>query len=273
MPPIAFPQAIFVSVLLFFSVAVTTTSFPSDDITGLSFKCTPTFDCGPFKNLSYPFTDTTHPANCGTPEFRLSCEEDSPKLTIASLSYRVLLLDQAARTMTLARSDLWDTTCPQEYTNSTLDSSGFTYATDNEDLTLFYGCSSGLPVTPPNLFYCAFLGNANRTDAYYLTGPVPTDPILSLIKCSVGVSLKILKTAAFELRTNRSTLGEVLMEGFKVNYSDVYGDTCAKCLVWGAQCGFHSKSGEPVCLCGNQTCSMPGIRPLFLDKNCGFDSE
>jgi hypothetical protein len=64
-----------------------------------------------------------------------------------------------------------------------------------------------------------------------------------------------------------------LMEGFKVNYSDVYGDTCAKCLVWGAQCGFHSKSGEPVCLCGNQTCSAPGIRPLFLDKNCGFDLE
>jgi hypothetical protein len=35
------------------------------------------------------------------------------------------------------------------------------------------------------------------------------------------------------------------MEGFKVNYSDVYGDTCAKCLVWGAQCGFDSKPGEP----------------------------
>jgi hypothetical protein len=24
-----------------------------------------------------------------------------------------------------------------------------------------------------------------------------------------------------------------------VNYSDVYGDSCAKCLVWGAECGFH----------------------------------
>lgn len=175
--------------------------------------------------------------------------------------------------MTLARSDLWDTTCPQEYTNSTMDSLMFAYAVDNEDLTHFYGCSSSLPVTPPNLFYCTLIGNANRSDAYYLTGPVPIDPILSLIKCSVGVSLKILITVASELKTNRSTLGEALMEGFKVNYSDVYGDTCAKCLVWGAQCSFDSKSGEPVCLCGNQTCSAPGIRPIFLDKNYGFDFE
>ncbi|XP_059451725.1 LEAF RUST 10 DISEASE-RESISTANCE LOCUS RECEPTOR-LIKE PROTEIN KINASE-like 1.4 isoform X2 [Corylus avellana] len=263
MPPIAFPPAIFVSVLLFFSVAVTTTSLPSDDTSTLSFKCAQAFDCGPFKNLSYPFTDTTHPENCGTPEFRLSCDDDSPKLTIASLSYRVLQLDQAARTMTLARSDLWNTTCPQQYTNSTLEPSGFTYATDNEDLTIFYGCSSSglrLPAKPPNLFYCSFLGNTNRTDAYYLTGPVPTDPILGVIECNVGVSLKILKTAALELTTNRSTLEEVLMEGFKVNYSDVYGDTCAKCLVFGAQCGFDSKSGKPICLCGNRTCSVPGSK-------------
>jgi hypothetical protein len=58
MPPIAFHPAIFISVLLFFSIAVTTTSFPS-----------PPFDYGPFKNLSYPFTNTTHPANCGMLEF------------------------------------------------------------------------------------------------------------------------------------------------------------------------------------------------------------
>jgi hypothetical protein len=38
-------------------------------VTALSFKCTPTFDYGPFKNLSYPFTNTTHPANCGMLEF------------------------------------------------------------------------------------------------------------------------------------------------------------------------------------------------------------
>jgi len=53
----------------------------------------------------------------------------------------------------------------------------------------------------------------------------------------------------------------------------VYGDTRAKCLVWGAQCGFDSKSSELVCLCINQTCSALGIQPLFLDKNCGFNSE
>ncbi|XP_059451736.1 LEAF RUST 10 DISEASE-RESISTANCE LOCUS RECEPTOR-LIKE PROTEIN KINASE-like 2.7 [Corylus avellana] len=250
MSPIAFPPAIFVSVLLFFSVAVTTTSLSSDDSSTLSFKCAQTLDCGPFKNLSYPFTDTTHPDNCGTPEFRLSCDDDSPNLTTASLSYRVLRLDQAARTMTLARSDLWNTTCPKQYTNSTLEPSGFTYATDNEDLTIFYGCScssSGLrqPAKPPNLFYCSFLGNAKRTDAYYLTGPVPTDPILRLIECNVGVSLKILKTAALELTTYRLTLEEVLMEGFKVNYSDVYGDTCARCLVFGAQCGLIRSRANP----------------------------
>ena len=64
--------------------------------------------------------------------------------------------------------------------------------------------------------------------AFYLTGPVPTDLILNITTCHVGVTLKILQTAAFQLRSKQASLREVLMEGFNVTYSDYVSQLCPK---------------------------------------------
>ncbi|KAG6720404.1 hypothetical protein I3842_03G059400 [Carya illinoinensis] len=241
MHPFSFPR------LLLFSFFALIASFPSD-VSAASFSsdCPQTFDCGPLKNLSYPFTLR---ADCGLPEFRLTCENDSPELAVGSISYLILRLNQTEKTMTLARSDLWNNTCPQEFLNSTLNPDVFDYGKVNEDLTIYYGCSN-LPrrPMPSNLFNCSIDENTSR-NAYFLVGPIPTDPILSIINCTVGVEVKILKTASAELTNNRSMLREVLMKGFNVNYS-----TCANCLVSGGQCGFDSDSAQPICLCDNQPC-------------------
>ena len=193
------------------------------------------FDCGPFKNLSHPFTSAElQPSYCGPPELRLTncAPTDSPELTISPLTYQLLRLNQADETMTLARSDLWNNTCllRNQFTNSTvLNSTILNYTTDNEDLTIYYGCFFNyevMRILPSNLFNCSSI-NEEMSASFYMTNP--TDPILNITTCYVGVRLKILQTAAFQLTINQASLREVLMEGFNVTYnSNCISQPCTK---------------------------------------------
>ena len=212
------------------SVAVATTTSFADEC-----YHQPPFECGPFKNLSYPFTSELQPSqsHCGPPEFRLTncAPTDSPELTISPLTYRLLRLNQANKTMTLARSDLWNNTClADQFTNSTiLNSTILNYTTDNEDLTIYYGCFFNHTVMsmPPNHFKCSSI-NGEMSASFFLTGPVQEDLILNIAKCNVGVTLKILQMAAFQLRSKQALLREVLMEGFIVTYSNCISQPCPK---------------------------------------------
>ena len=225
------PLNFFLFLSLLSVAVVTTTSFADE------FYHQPPFDCGPFKNLSYPFTLAVaelQSSHYGTPEFRLNnCDPTaSPELTIPPLSYRVLRLNQTDKTLTLARSDLWNNTClADQFTNSTiLNSTILNYTTDNEDLTIYYGCFfnfTEMRILPTNLFNCSSI-DEEISAAFYLTGPVPADPILNITTCHVGVTLKILKTAASQLTSKHASLREVLMEGFNATYSDCVSQPCPK---------------------------------------------
>lgn len=223
---------LFLLLFFFYSVKVTT-SFPSN--ANLS-NCSQAFHCGPLRNLSYPFTGGSRPAYCGPREFHINCVNDSPELTILSLSYLVLQLDPVRRNLKLARSDLWTSTCTDMVFNSTMKSEFFAYnESDDVDVTIFYGCNS-TNTTPklPNWFHC----NNNRAfnDSYYLIGPVPFDPIMSTFKCEIGITVPILKTTAAKLVANRSLFQEAINEGFTVNYTNPYDNQCAvswcKWAVW-----------------------------------------
>ncbi|KAM1132621.1 hypothetical protein ACFX19_047691 [Malus domestica] len=231
------------------------TSFPAH--ADLS-NCTQTFDCGPLRNLTYPFTGGTRPSYCGPPEFHLTCVDDSPELTIGLLSYRILKLDPAHQNMTVARSDLWNSTCTDKLANSTLESEFFSYDDDDDmDVTIFYGCNSTfIDPKPQNWFLCDL--NFPFKDAYYLIGPVPLDPIVSEFKCSVGITVPILKTTAAVLVGNRSLFKEAIMAGFNVNYTNPYEKQCAECLNVNGLCGFDSDKNRPVCICGKRLCDPAG---------------
>ena len=81
---------------------------------------------------------------------------------------------------------------------------------------------------PANLFNCSSI-NEEMSASFYIIGPVPTDPILNITTCYVGIKLKILQTAAFQLTSNQASLREVLMEGFNVTYnSNCISQPCTK---------------------------------------------
>ncbi|PKI32199.1 hypothetical protein CRG98_047408, partial [Punica granatum] len=223
-------------------------------------NCSTTFDCGPLRNLSYPFTGGGRPGHCGPPEFRLACPgNDSALLRAGSMSYHILELDQTRRSFVLSRSDLYNNTCLDgNYPNTTLNSTIFTYGPENEDLTLFYGCNTLMTLQPLNMFNCVI--NGSMSASYYLMGPIPNDPILNVSKCNVSVTVPILQSAVAMLTENRSMLKEALMEGFLVNYTNPYDEECGKCRGISGECGFDSVLGAPICVCGDRVCSVSGSK-------------
>ena len=168
-----------------------------------------------------------------------------------SVSYRVLQLDQNLKRLILSRSDLYNNACLSLFTNSTLISTFFSFGDlDDDALSIIYRCnSSAMSIKPQNLFSCSIPG-VNFTDAYYIVGPIPSDPILRFINCSVSVTVPILRSAGARLVSNEISLSEAVMQGFSVNDSDPYENNCSGCTRVGGQCGFDSDLGQPVCVCG-----------------------
>ncbi|GAU38748.1 hypothetical protein TSUD_158790 [Trifolium subterraneum] len=230
-----------------------TTSLPSH--ASLSICNNTTFNCGTITNLSYPFTGGDRPSFCGPPQFHLNCQNGVPELNISSVSYRVLQINSATHSLTLARLDLWNDTCTHHYINSTFDGTSYSYGLGNRKLILYYGCkpTSVFTEDPHNLFHCDC--NGYKNNSYCLIGPFPLDPILIFAECDEGVEVPILEEQANKFVGNRSLLREVLMKGFNVNYSNPFDDDCLECIGSGGhQCGFDYDVDKPICICGNELC-------------------
>ncbi|RDX69564.1 LEAF RUST 10 DISEASE-RESISTANCE LOCUS RECEPTOR-LIKE PROTEIN KINASE-like 1.4, partial [Mucuna pruriens] len=236
-----------------------TTSLPPH--ASLSSCHVSSFNCGAITNLSYPFTGGDRPSFCGPPQFHLNCQNGVvPELNISSVSYRVIGINSVARTLTLARLDLWNETCTHVYVNSTFDDPSFSYGLGNQNLTLFYECkpTSAFTKTPANLFHCE--SNGYKNNSYSLVGPFPLDPIIGVVECDEHVEVPIFVEQAERLIENRSLLEEVLMKGFNVNYTNIYDSECVECLGSGGYCGFDSDNNEPICICGDHLCPTPDKR-------------
>ncbi|KAK6128745.1 hypothetical protein DH2020_037500 [Rehmannia glutinosa] len=113
-----------------------------------------------------------------------------------------------------------------------------------------------MSIRPYNLFSCNSSG-LDFTDAYYLLGPVPSDPILRIIYCSTNIGVPVLAAARNRLSALQISLEEALNEGFLVNYSVPNEELCSQCNMLGGQCGFDSVLGQPICICGDRPCPLP----------------
>lgn len=160
--------------------------------------------------------------------------------------------------MTIARIDLWESTCPSQFINTTLDSTHFNYDhNEDEELSLSYGCNvSALGFTPKNMFGCSVNG-LNYTGAFYFLGPIPSDPYLNVITCTNIVTVPVFRTVGKRLYSNQITLEEALMQGFSVRYDAPYDGLCSDCTSLGGNCGFNVGLAQPICICGDMTCTLP----------------
>jgi hypothetical protein len=74
--------------------------------------CNRPYNCGSLINIPYPFWGDSRPEYCGQHEYNLSCQNNEyPVLRFEELEFRVLKINTANRTFTIARLDLWDGSC------------------------------------------------------------------------------------------------------------------------------------------------------------------
>ncbi|XP_068305630.1 LEAF RUST 10 DISEASE-RESISTANCEUS RECEPTOR-LIKE PROTEIN KINASE-like 1.2 isoform X4 [Pyrus communis] len=146
--PTHFLQNLPVSFLIIFHNLVTvillsTAALGEDD--NRYTKCRGYYDCGLLKNISYPFWAANgRPQQCGLEYYELTCREDQfPVMKIEDQDFLVLNFSRQFYTMTIARSDLWDTPCTDHIVNTTLDYDRFSYVPTVRNLTLLYGCQPG----------------------------------------------------------------------------------------------------------------------------------
>ncbi|XP_057806158.1 LEAF RUST 10 DISEASE-RESISTANCE LOCUS RECEPTOR-LIKE PROTEIN KINASE-like 1.4 isoform X1 [Salvia miltiorrhiza] len=229
-------------------------------------NCDRTFSCGSITNITFPFHGGDRPPYCGLPDFALACRDgNTTELAHTSAAYRVLRLNQTEKSLVLAHSDLYSNTCPSDFRNITLGSPYFYYnLTQNEELTMFYGCNtsrlssagnnaSELSITRDNRIRCNST-DLNYTGAFYWIGPVPSDPILSIISCNISVRMPMLRAAGDLLTNSTINLGEALMEGFDVSYSVQDESLCSECNRMSGQCGFSAETDKLICICGDKLC-------------------
>ncbi|KAG6779153.1 hypothetical protein POTOM_015524 [Populus tomentosa] len=231
-----------------------TASSPSNYMINLP-NCNQTFSCGDLTNINYPFTSGQRPPDCGPQEFQLTCNivDSVAFLMVKSLTYRVTLVNQTSQTLRLSRSDFYDDRpCTRQSSSTTFDNVTFSLGSNNEILTLFYGCKDlgDHSVEEKFKFQCGVPGYSE--EGLFKVGDHPP-----MERCWASFQVPFLRNRAQQLEAEGSSLlGEVLKEGFDVRYSDPYSADCQKCSNHsGRQCGFDAK---PICICNDHLCPVPG---------------
>ncbi|KAL8132619.1 hypothetical protein AgCh_008195 [Apium graveolens] len=208
--------------------------------------CNKRFRCSNFPILDYPFWGGDRPAYCGHPDFQLSCQGNITFINMTSKQYRVLGVDARSQLITVARQDLWNSTCPSVFYNTDLDYRIFEHPSGDQNLTLLYDCNTVLG----HQYKFACEVNGISRDSYFLTRALLA-PNLPLLSCSQTILVPINGTSVQSLTTPTSTeedLKEVFKAGFGLNW-DANDDDCNACARSGGRCGFNSSTSSLACYC------------------------
>ncbi|KAM3703182.1 hypothetical protein ACJW30_04G077300 [Castanea mollissima] len=227
-------------------------------------ECSIPFNCGIIKNIPYPFWGGNRPANCGMQGFELTCRDNEDLIiSFEELEFRVLTINQSHYIMTIARLDLWNSPCPPKLVDTTLDFFNFDYHPTDQNLTLFYGCPSGVSgLDGANYFPCSSggVGAADNTYNYFVTDSFPMmDELFK--ECQRNIRVPVLETA---LINESLGLQKVLNQGFDVDYHNSWAISCLGCGVSGGICGSNNYKFACFCRDGEQPLIVAGLVALGL---------
>ncbi|CAL5372498.1 unnamed protein product [Camellia sinensis] len=211
-------------------------------------NCTQEFQCANFPNISYPFWGGNRPDYCGHPNFRLDCRGDAPRITIQS-AYRVLAIDTTTRTLTVVREEFWNNTCPTQFQNTTLDTAHFTYLSDSQNLTLYYGCQRILAsqTAIPGQLNCSADGTNNTIS--FATTSVTSSTNINISTCQTNVIVPVNQIEAVAFAINSINVRQVIRSGVGLKW-DANNTVCDQCVQSNGTCGSNSSSsGSFLCYC------------------------
>lgn len=240
------------SVFLFFALFLP----PYFAIADEPFSACEPFTCGNITDLSYPFWFDSRPEYCGHPKFKLNCQGDNATINMASQDFRVIDVNSTTRTLTIARMDLWGTKCPNEFNNFTLDYAVFNYTSNDVNSTMLYNCDPLVYTPPPvNLstsleFDCPAKGYP--IEAYFL---LISEKWFnwSALGCRVSIIVPVLGVAVKSFMEEAIDPGDVIDQGFEVEWEPTEGGLCNNCKISGGRCGYNISLEEFTCFCPNQS--------------------
>ncbi|RWR72236.1 putative receptor-like protein kinase family [Cinnamomum micranthum f. kanehirae] len=222
--------------------------------------CAPSkFDCGSFRNITYPFWVKDRPLNCSYPGFNLTCNDNSPEIKIGSKTYQVKAIDYGNQVVTLVDTDVIGKECPPLASSWSLDFSLFAYTPNDYNLTI-YNCPHG--GQDPFLHVLPCLSNGSNYSYYKVDrspSPIMLDPYVYGI-CAVSV-FTILNSWVANLGENLTNFGGAVEDGFNVSWV-VDSGKCWGCVTSGGNCGHNpNQPDQPVCYCSGKayqgTCPLP----------------
>ncbi|XP_028785539.1 LEAF RUST 10 DISEASE-RESISTANCE LOCUS RECEPTOR-LIKE PROTEIN KINASE-like 2.7 [Neltuma alba] len=249
MNPADLPQCsiFFILLLLLFIIAVGADDRFTD--------CSNRFSCGSVNNVGYPFWGDNRAEYCGQSDFQLACQNNTPKLIVNSVTYRILSLEINDQTLTVARDDYWTTICPAQYKNTSFDSTMFKLAEGFHDMVFLYDCRKSFNAM-------TVLINSSSTECSTSSG-AEKDVYYGIVAYGIDLT-ETCKVVAIPIRdvfiglvfARQKGIEEAIDEGFGLR-SSVDTEECDKCVDSGGQCGYDQKF---TCFCrnggqGTTTCS------------------
>ncbi|WCJ25343.1 Protein kinase superfamily protein [Euphorbia peplus] len=127
-------------------------------------NCSMTFNCGNITQIGYPFWGSNRPEYCGHPELKLNCTNQTANIKLGNLNYRVLAINNVSKNLQVVREDHIVNICPEPYVNPTFDEEVLSYASDVQDISIYYGCppsTSVIQTSQPTMFSC------NDSEGFY----------------------------------------------------------------------------------------------------------
>ncbi|XP_061947407.1 LEAF RUST 10 DISEASE-RESISTANCE LOCUS RECEPTOR-LIKE PROTEIN KINASE-like 2.7 [Populus nigra] len=223
-------------------------------------NCSNSFDCGDIKGVGYPFWGSNRPDYCGYPELKLDCSDQDLEITIEKLTYKVLGIDNQTRTLSVARTDYAENICPTLILNTTWIPNLLNYTSDDQNITIYYGCptqgaptSTALPQFPCNInatemtgYFTAF---ANLSDL----GSSASNLTSYLASCKDSIKVPV-RESAFQQILSTPTAAQLLgglNQGFGLKWK-ASNNFCDTCQSSGGKCGYNQTTTAFTCYCKDQ---------------------
>lgn len=216
--------------------------------------CGVSYNCGELVNITYPFWGNKRQSFCGRKEFKLNCKKNQiTTISINSLEYNVLKINQANNRMRIARSDLFENYCPDnEIQMASMDQHLFAYASNNQNISVWYNCSRENEIQIPEIYKFGCGGKwAQVGRANYAFEPWAAIWSLQMGECRMKIEVMItIEWLKEGIKERKSLVEKAVKWCFDVEYGNWYKEACDECNENGGKCGGNN-TYPYYCICKN----------------------
>ncbi|XP_021763593.1 LEAF RUST 10 DISEASE-RESISTANCE LOCUS RECEPTOR-LIKE PROTEIN KINASE-like 1.4 isoform X3 [Chenopodium quinoa] len=223
-------------------------------------ECKSLIQCGGLSDIGYPFFDEkTRPDYCGYPGFKLDCDNEYggiPEISVTQSleKHRLLNINTSSRTISVTPKELWNTSCPENLFNTTLNYTLYKYTDEVANFTFYYDCPTPSPVmsSPGSAIpYDCLNINYSFPVVYFKIGV----KYIPQITCQSNIIVPLFHQSRDILKDSDS-VKSAFEKGFELEWI-ADNEKCDDCQKSGGECGYDFSQR-------NFTCYHGGTKPAVI---------